>query len=151
MCNVAWRKEMSLLGVAWVVRNHRGVVMFHSRRAFSDVVGLEEARETTLLWAIESMASMHTSKIIFVGYFRNLYAAVLKPHQWPALRHQGEEIKRLLAGIDEYQFKNVVAEENRGASIIAQSVTRQGRVRSYVAAGHPSWLFELFVNESRFL
>ncbi|KAL0742854.1 hypothetical protein Bca4012_084367 [Brassica carinata] len=64
MCNVAfeWRKEMSLLGVAWVVRNHRGVVMFHSRRAFSDIVGLEEARETTLFVETPRVASFKASR-----------------------------------------------------------------------------------------
>lgn len=151
MCNIGleWSKDLKVAGAAWVVRNHRGVVRCHSRRAFFNVGGLDEARLKTILWAIESMSSLHISKVMFAGEFRNLFSAVHKPHSWPALRHHGEEIKGKLMGIEEFQLRYVVAEENRGASFIAQSVTRQGRWQSYVATGHPVWLFELFVNESR--
>lgn len=45
----------------------------------------------------------------------------------------------------------VRSETNRGASFIADSVNQKGLVQSYVATGSPSWLFEFFVNESRFL
>lgn len=45
MCNVAfyWDKDKRLLGEAWVVRNHRGVVLIHGRRAFSNVLRKYEA------------------------------------------------------------------------------------------------------------
>ena len=55
MCNVAleWDKQRRVLGVAWVVQNHRGVVPSHSRRAFSDIENLEEARLTNYLcWGL---------------------------------------------------------------------------------------------------
>lgn len=51
----------------------------------------------------------------------------------------------------DYQLTSVSKEENRGAAIIAQSVIKEGRLQSYVANGYPSWLFEFFVNENRFL
>ncbi|KAF8098745.1 hypothetical protein N665_0259s0016 [Sinapis alba] len=46
MCNVGfeWIKHKKLLGVAWVVRNYRGVVRCHSRRAFSNVGNFDEVR-----------------------------------------------------------------------------------------------------------
>lgn len=152
MCNVAfdWNREGSGLGVAWVLRNHRGVVTLHSRRAYSSVRSLEEARNIAILWAIESMASMHISKVVFAGDFRDLFAAVKKPFEWPTLSHQVKELLGKLNDIAEYQLRKVMAVENRGAAFIAQSV-RQGRSQSYVAAGPLAWLFELFVNESRFL
>lgn len=56
-----------------------------------------------------------------------------------------------LTQMKEFQLLSILKKENRRAAIIAQSVTRQGRVRSYVARGHPGWLFELFVDESWFL
>lgn len=153
MCNVAfeWKKDSKLFGGAWVVRNHRGIVISHSRRAFSGVASLENARFIALLWAFESMTSMHYEKVIFAGDFKELFLALLKPNDWPALRFQIDELRRELSGMNEHHFQHVTIEENRGASIIAQSVTRQNRMQSYVANGHPVWLFELFVNESRLL
>lgn len=153
MCNIGmdWVKKTNSLGVAWVVRNHRGVVLLHSRRAFSNIGSLEEARWTVVLWAMESMTSLHLEKVVFAGEFKEIFMAVQKPHLFPALSFQVGEINRLLAGMLEFRLHYVVRAENRGASIIAQSVTREGRLHSYVAQGPPRWLFELFVNESRFL
>lgn len=147
MCNIAfeWCKENRLNGVDWVVRNHKGVVISHSRRAFSNVCSLEEARFSTLMWAVESMTSMHCWD------FKELFLALEKPHKWPMLRHQVQEIQLLLNLMEECLMKKVRAEENIGAFFIAQSVTRQGRTQSYVASSHPAWLLEFFVNESRSL
>lgn len=96
-----------------MVRNHRGVVSSHSRRTFSNVRQLEEARFITLGWAVESMTSMHYNKIIFAGDFKEIFLAMKKPHEWPDLRYQGEEIKRVLELMVEYQLKFVRIEENR--------------------------------------
>ncbi|KAG2287406.1 hypothetical protein Bca52824_047010 [Brassica carinata] len=153
MCNVAfeWNKDTHSLGGAWVVRNHRGVALTHSRRAFSQVGSLDDARLKTLLWALESMMSMCYDRMVFAGDFKELFLAFQNPHKWPALRFQVEEMRILLSRMKEFQLKKVSIEENRGASFIAQSITRQNRSQSYVAIGHPSWLGELFVNECRFL
>lgn len=64
MCNVAfdWNKDSKLLGVVWVVRNHRGVVLIHSKRAFTYIVSLDEARLSMILWAVESMAACITTR-----------------------------------------------------------------------------------------
>ncbi|XP_048615950.1 uncharacterized protein LOC125588571 [Brassica napus] len=153
MCNVAfeWNKDTHSLGGAWVVRNHRGVALTHSRRAFSQVGSLDDARLKTLLWALESMMSMRYDRMVFAGDFKELFLAFQNPHKWPALRFQVEEMRILLSRMKEFQLKKVSIEENRGASLIAQSITRQNRSQSYVAIGHPSWLGELFVNECRSL
>nr|VDD45330.1 unnamed protein product [Brassica oleracea] len=153
MCNVAfeWNKDTHSLGGAWVVRNHRGVALTHSRRAFSRVGSLDDARLKTLLWALESMMSMRYDRMVFAGDFKELFLAFQNPHKWPALRFQVEEMRILLSRMKEFQLKKVSIEENGGASFIAQSITRQNRSQSYVAIGHPSWLGELFVNECRSL
>lgn len=151
MCNVAfeWDRNTSGLGVAWVVRNHRGVVTIHSRKAFSHIQSLDQARFVTCQWAVESMTSLHMNKVVFAGDFKDLFLAIQKPQHWPALRYQSDELNRFFVLMEEYQLKWVSPKENRGAAFIAQSVTRQGRNQSYVASGHPEWLFEFFVNESR--
>lgn len=89
------------------------------------------------------MASLHHNKIIFAGDFKEIFQAVQKPHHWPDFECQAEELKRKLC-----LLRCVAREENRGASFIGQSVTREKRLHSYVAAGPPAWLFEVFVNES---
>ncbi|KAG2323607.1 hypothetical protein Bca52824_016820 [Brassica carinata] len=153
MCNIGfeWNKDLKLLGGAWVVRNHRGVVLSHSRRAFPEVESLAEARLETLLWALESMTSLRYDMMVFAGDFKELFLAFKKPDQWPAFTFQRDEMSVFLSRMNEFQLKQVSMEENRGAVFIAQSVTRQNRRQSYVAQGHPSWLFEFFVNESWFL
>ncbi|KAG2323157.1 hypothetical protein Bca4012_058673 [Brassica carinata] len=120
MCNVGfeWMKHSNFLGVAWVVRNHRVVIM-HSRRAFSKVLSLDEARLTTILWAVESMTSLRFNKVIFAGDFKDFFLAVKTPLQWPVLRYHMDD------------------------------VSREGRFQLYVVNGHPLWMFEFFENESR--
>lgn len=110
MCNVAfeWDKEKGLMGGAWVVRNYRGVVLIHHRRTFFNVLSLDEARLRTILWAVESMTSLHFNKIIFTGDFEEMFCAVEKPHQWYAFRQQGEEIKLKLNLMEEYQLRVVL-------------------------------------------
>lgn len=64
MCNIAfeWDKGRKLLGVVWVVRNHRGVVICHSRRLFLEVINREEAKFASLLWAVERMVNLRFNK-----------------------------------------------------------------------------------------
>ncbi|CAG7862052.1 unnamed protein product [Brassica rapa] len=97
------------------------------------------------------MGSQRMSNIIVAGDFRELVGAVERPQAWPSFLHQVGEIEMGLARIEGCRLMSVVKEANKGATFIAQSVTRQGLIRSYVQIGHPLWLFESFVNESRFL
>ena len=130
MCNVGfdWVKQTKLMGVAWVVRNHRGVVLMHSRRAFSNVRSLDEARLVSILWAVESMTSLHYNKVVFTGDYKEIFIAAQKPLHWHALRYHVVELNQLLRRMSDYQLLSVLKEENRGAVIIAQSITREGRM-----------------------
>lgn len=124
MCNVGfeWVKQSKMLGVAWVLRNDRGVVLMHNRRAFSNFISLGEARLVSILCAIEGMTSFHFNRVIFAGDFKDLFLAMQKPTLWPALRYQVAELQMHLKGIKEFQLLSVVKEENRGATIIAQAL-----------------------------
>lgn len=97
MCNIAydWDKRSKSLGVAWVVRNHRGVVICHSRRAFAEIASKDQAKLQTI-WAAESMNSLHFNKLIFAGVFEVLFGAVLRPQAWPSFLFQREEFIRSL-------------------------------------------------------
>lgn len=50
-------KSNGCVGGAWVLRNARGVVICHSRRAFSGIRNREDAKLVVVLWAFENMRS----------------------------------------------------------------------------------------------
>lgn len=151
MCNIAfeWCENRNLLGGAWVLRNERGVVVCHSRRAFSNITSKDGAKLQVILWAVESMRSMKFNRVMFAGEFADLFNAVKRLEAWPSLLFQGGEILMETKGIKEVRWQVISRRQNRGANLIAQSVTNQGLTQSYVARSHPNWLFEVFVNESR--
>lgn len=74
MCNVGfdWVQQTKLLGVAWVLRNHREVVLIHSRRAFSTIGSLDEVILVMILWVVESLTSLHY-KMVFAGDFKDIF------------------------------------------------------------------------------
>ena len=127
------------------------MVLLHSRRSFAGIKTKDEARFKVMLWAAESMKSHRQTKIIMAGEFSELFGAVQRPEVWPSFLFQGTKIKRELSGVEEFELSVVNRSANRGAFFIAQSVTNLGFANSYVAVGHPPWLFEFFVNESRLL
>lgn len=98
---------------------------------------------------MESMASLRLNKIVFAGQFEKEFGTVLRSSAWPSFSFQGIEIGRSLKSVKEAQLLIVSQEANRGVSFIAQSVNIYWLHNSYVAKGHPAWIFEFFVNKSR--
>ncbi|XP_013694544.2 uncharacterized protein LOC106398556 [Brassica napus] len=150
-CNVGvdWSKRDGQGGGGWVLRNERGVVILHSRRAFSGLFNKDEANFEILKWVVESMRSHRISNVIISGDLEAMFGAISRPDAWPSFLFYVGEIERELVGTSGIIFQKVSREENRGAMLIAQSVTRKGLTQSYVSSGHPNWLYEFFVNESR--
>lgn len=101
-----------------------------------------------VLWDFANMRSQKQSNIIFAGEFGDLFCALQRPQAWPSFLQQSSLMEKELEGILNWKLNVVTREENKGAFFIAQSVIKYGLVNSYVARGHPSWLFEFFVNES---
>ncbi|KAG2253050.1 hypothetical protein Bca4012_100705 [Brassica carinata] len=77
-----------------------------------------------------------------------MLGAVERPQAWPSFLHQVGVIELGKDRIEGSRLLVVASQANRGATFIAQSVTKQGLMRSYVQNGNPPWLFEFFVNES---
>ncbi|WZZ86799.1 hypothetical protein YC2023_115378 [Brassica napus] len=50
---------------AWVLRNEKGKVFLHGRRAFSEIGSLHDAKLQVLVWSVESIISHHQNKVIF--------------------------------------------------------------------------------------
>lgn len=80
-CNVgtSWSKRNKLAGCAWVLRDHAGLVLLHSRRAFSLVKDKFEAQVKSLMWAIDSMRSHCVDKVIFALQDEVMVKVITKP------------------------------------------------------------------------
>ncbi|XP_048613591.1 uncharacterized protein LOC125587367 [Brassica napus] len=83
---VEWDKKNHICGAAWLLRDDKGVVLMHSRNSFTNVLSVMEAQERVWLWAIESMSSLHFSKIVFAAESKELVGAVTRPPAWPSFR-----------------------------------------------------------------
>ena len=148
-CNigVAWSKKKQLAGSSWVVRDSMGKVIFHSRRSYSQVHSLFDAKIKSWEWALESMGQLHIDRVIFGASSHDIIKALNKPEDWPALRGH---LDALLAYTKDKSFWVMALESrecNRGATEIAKSVITGMRWQSYVARGAPRWLRNLFDSE----
>lgn len=142
-----WSKRHDTMGAAWIVKDENGRVLEHSRRAFSDVKTVGEAKLRVWLWVMESMKSLRKKKVRFVSTFGDFVEAVEKPISWPALQYEASEIKRELQAFEAWELRIGSPVTVRCASFIAQSVMSLGLTQSYVAAGHPRWLDHLYASE----
>ncbi|KAL0695752.1 hypothetical protein Bca4012_062932 [Brassica carinata] len=88
-----WNRDSNVTGAAWIVRNDVGRVLHHSRRAFLSVSTVREARLQVYLWAVESMQSLRSQKVVFHSTFSELSEVVVKPSSWPALQFELVELK----------------------------------------------------------
>jgi len=148
-CNIAstWDKLKKVGGAAWVLRNSEGVVLLHSRRVFSGIQSKQDAALECWLWALESLRSLKIRRVILAVEEKYLMDAVLRPSAWPSFKSQSET---LLLAFSHILFWRIHLEErpaNKGAFLIAQSVTREDRRQSYVASSYPFWLQGLFNEE----
>lgn len=148
-CNVgnSWSKRNRLAGCAWVLRDEKGEVLFHSRRAFSNIISRHDVKLVSLLWAIDSMGSHRLNHVFVATEDSDLIGSVLRPKAWPSFRLQRDLILNVLSRIPEWRLIFEGTSANRGASLIAKSVTSDGRLQSYVAAGYPSWMSNVFCDE----
>ncbi|KAG7572675.1 Reverse transcriptase zinc-binding domain [Arabidopsis suecica] len=148
-CNIgsSWSKRNNMAGGAWVLRDEKGSVLFHSRRAFGFILSKSDALLRCVLWAMESMASHKVDRVIFSFQDKSLVGAVMRPIAWPSFKAHAVALNRSLLPFVNWKVELEVAAANRGANLIAQSVTGDPRVQSYVAAGHPLWLNSVFIEE----
>ncbi|KAG7560018.1 Reverse transcriptase zinc-binding domain [Arabidopsis thaliana x Arabidopsis arenosa] len=148
-CNIgtSWSCKTKTAGGAWVLRNAAGVVLLHSRRAFSAVQSKNEAQLLCSMWAIEAMHNHHFSSVLFAFEPGDLSSAFIRPKAWPSFSYQISELHHFLEKVGTWNVVEEKSAANKGASLIAKSVVKENRFQSYVAVGHPLWLSLLFVGE----
>ena len=144
-------KKTKLVGVAWLLRNHCGKVLLHSRHAISDIDSLTEAKLQCLLWAINIMSELKISQVIFSTEAYELIGAVIRPKAWPSFAFQASEINLALSKIRKWKLHVKTAATNLRAYLIAQSASFGRRIHSYVASGAPFWLRNTSDNDMAFV
>ncbi|KAF8102782.1 hypothetical protein N665_0195s0019 [Sinapis alba] len=147
-CNIRinFDKDRARSGGAWVI-NELGKVIMHSRRAFSNIHSLDEAKFQGLLWALDCLSFHHLNRVIVAIDDSTLTEVMLRPKAWPNFRTQYMEMERRLRRMEWWRLVKEVRSTNRGACLIAQSVVKGGFAQSYVASGAPQWLQGLFESE----
>ncbi|KAJ0249284.1 hypothetical protein HA466_0148060 [Hirschfeldia incana] len=77
----------------------------------------------------------------------NREMTVLRPKAWPNFKGENLLIRSKLESIEWWRLVQEKRDNNRGALLIAKSVTKGGYQQSYVATGPPRWLLSCFENE----
>lgn len=87
-CNIgcSWLDPYRNCGAAWILRNHKGETLFHSRRSFSGVQSRIEAELLSSIWASECLNNLHQKRIIFETSSNTLVDVVSNPSHWPLFR-----------------------------------------------------------------
>ncbi|CAA0406188.1 unnamed protein product [Arabidopsis thaliana] len=148
-CNigVAWSKQTQISGASWVVRDDMGKVLLHSRRSYSQVHSLFQAKLKSWEWALESMGNHKFERVIFGASSHDIIFGLHKPKEYPALLGHITELLKFTRNKPSWFMALEPKESNRGALEIAKSALTGYRWQSYVSFGFPHWLGSLFESE----
>ncbi|XP_010468426.1 PREDICTED: uncharacterized protein LOC104748491 [Camelina sativa] len=143
-CNVgsSWRNSSCLSSGAWIVRDYQGQVLYHARHALTASESRFLATLRTFLWAIEALLILQTPKVEFVIDNALVIEAVNNPTGCPRFHLVLNEILMALSKFSAWRCYSAASSANKVAMAIASSVTRDGRFKSYLSLGGPSWLHD---------
>ncbi|XP_020881832.1 uncharacterized protein LOC110228519, partial [Arabidopsis lyrata subsp. lyrata] len=141
-CNLhsSWINEDSFCGGAWIIRTHTGDALFHARDAFLPFFNRIAAELHCILWTLQSLHDLHISSCEVWTDCAAAISGLENPHEWPKYRSVLGRILQVVRVMGEVSFKLSSPKANSLAREIACSVTRDGRLTSYLALGGPSWL-----------
>ncbi|KAG5401599.1 hypothetical protein IGI04_016206, partial [Brassica rapa subsp. trilocularis] len=147
--HMAWDHRSGLSGAGWLVRDHLGIAINHSRRAYVGSMSKREADLKSLHWAVESMVNMRLNNVILEASSIELRESLLEPHRFPELQSLIATTLLLLSRLVSWSLLHVQESRNRVSNAIAVSVTADLRTQSYVATGGPSWLSHTILSEAQ--
>ncbi|CAN7093652.1 unnamed protein product, partial [Brassica rapa subsp. narinosa] len=150
-CNVgvSWSGSNLLCGASWIIRNHDGMALLHSRRTFKNVRSKLEAELTSLCWVVESLAALHYTNVIIESNCTHAREALIDPTRFPWFQELTDNFGQLMSSLVPCSVEHVITLRNKVAEEIAISVTRDSRYQSYVALGGPRWLINMLEVEAR--
>lgn len=87
-CNIgfSWSKKLSLSGASWIIKDNGENVILYSRRAYSQIASVFEAKLKSWEWDIESMKSFHMENVTFGASTKEIINALQQPRLWPSIR-----------------------------------------------------------------
>ncbi|KAG5399760.1 hypothetical protein IGI04_014367, partial [Brassica rapa subsp. trilocularis] len=149
-CNVgsSWNKSGHPSGAAWILRDHNGSTIMHSRRAYFALRSKEEADLYSLLWAVESMRDLRKHHVSFESSSTEMRDILLNLQNFHHFHHLVSAITYNLQAIEGWSVHHANLECNSVAGAIATSVTTGRRYQSYVASNGPAWLHSLLSAEA---
>lgn len=138
-CNVHanWRNERLHSGVAWIVRDHTGNVMYHARDAMTFSPNRLVAELRCIEWTLRSLVDLQVSSVNIASDYKEVIEAINAPLQWPRYRALLTQIINLRSCFVAVSFEEEKVGTNGIARDIAKSVLRDGRFQSYLALGGP--------------
>ncbi|XP_006285151.2 putative protein phosphatase 2C-like protein 45 [Capsella rubella] len=148
-CNVhcSWVNDHAFCGGAWIIRNHFGDVLFHARDAFLPRSNRITAELSCILWCLQSLKDLHVLSCEIWTDCSAGVAVLESPRAWPKYHSLVDKIFDVRRTMGEISFKLSAVTANLVARDIAKSVTKDGRLTSYLALGGPAWLQERIVQE----
>ncbi|CAA7043074.1 unnamed protein product [Microthlaspi erraticum] len=123
------------------------VVLLHSRRSFSAIDSIMDAKMCCMLWSLESMVFHRINHVVFAAEEADILGIMSRPMAWPSYKAHFWELNQFLVRFSNWKVEVVSRAANRGAFLIAQSALEDHFHQSYVASSHPFWLHGLFENE----
>nr|VDD36510.1 unnamed protein product [Brassica oleracea] len=149
-CNVgsSWDASSHKCGAAWIVRDHHAIPLLHSRRAFSSVFSPFEADLFSIMWSLEALRDLHTTKVIHEVSFAEAWKAFISPEKFPNVSYVLSRLRIIANDFEHFQLLLSPPGINSAALSIALSVTKDRRYQSYMARGGPSWLSSYLRSEA---
>ncbi|RID46976.1 hypothetical protein BRARA_I03610, partial [Brassica rapa] len=141
-CNVgaSWDISSCSSGASWIVRDSKGVVLYHSRRAFSCIDSRVHADLTAISWAAEAIRDFKLKRVIFEISSDQAQTALDFPMSFLGNPHVCQRALFAIHAVSEAKLHLVQANCIIIANLIAGSVTRDHRHQFYVARNGPVWL-----------
>ncbi|CAN7091335.1 unnamed protein product, partial [Brassica rapa subsp. narinosa] len=136
----SWTSNLQHSGTAWVLRNHNGDTLLHSRRSYSRSVSPILSDILSLHWDVERMVNLKQTRIIFEFSSPPLRDVLAHPDYHLELYQHFETLHTLLQRLDSWCLRLAPLPALKAALEIAISVIKDSRFHSYVARNKPSWL-----------
>lgn len=143
-----WRNSNHHIGVACIVRDHNGMVLFHAREAMTGSTNRIFAELRWLIWAMPSLLDLRVADVTFAFDCRAMFEAISKLAAWPRYYNLIQQVEHLCRSFTSCGFQQEKPKSNVIARAISKSVTRDRWFQSYLSRRGPSKLHDAIVRES---